>query len=58
MTDKVVKSPADGQLFTRPAAVASCLGFILIGMLQALNGPAVPGLREQYGLTPSGRGWA
>ncbi|MEQ4721702.1 hypothetical protein [Nonomuraea sp. B19D2] len=25
-------------------------------MLQALYGPPVPGLREQYGLTPSGAG--
>ncbi|TDC15628.1 MFS transporter [Streptomyces sp. 8K308] len=56
MTDTVVKSPADGRLFTRPAAAASCVGFVLIGMLQALYGPAVPGLREEYGLTPSGAG--
>ncbi|MFE5080186.1 MFS transporter, partial [Streptomyces mirabilis] len=43
-------------LFSRPAAVASCIGFVLIGMLQALYGPAVPGLRAQYGLSPSAAG--
>jgi hypothetical protein len=53
VTDKVVESPAGGRLFTRPAAVASCAGFVLIGMLQALYGPAVPGLREQYNPRPS-----
>jgi MFS transporter, FHS family, glucose/mannose:H+ symporter len=56
VTDVITRTPADDQLFTRPAAVASCVGFILIGMLQALYGPAVPGLREQHGLTPSGAG--
>ncbi|WP_328767840.1 MFS transporter [Streptomyces sp. NBC_00286] len=55
MSDKVT-STAAGRLFSRPAAVASCVGFVLIGMLQALYGPAVPGLREEYGLTPSGAG--
>jgi fucose permease len=48
--------PAADRLFTRPATVASCVGFVLIGMLQALYGPAVPGLRAEYGLTPSGAG--
>ncbi|MDT0344478.1 MFS transporter [Streptomyces litchfieldiae] len=56
MTDTVLRPPAAGRLFTRPAAVASCVGFVLIGMLQALYGPAVPGLREEYGLGPSGAG--
>ena len=51
-----MKSPAAGRLFSRPAAVASCFGFVLIGMLQALYGPAVPGLRAQFGLSPSGAG--
>ncbi|POX45347.1 MFS transporter [Streptomyces sp. Ru72] len=43
-------------MFSRPAAAASCVGFVLIGMLQALYGPAVPGLRDEYGLSPSGAG--
>jgi MFS family permease len=37
---------------------ASCAGFVLIGALQALYGPAVPALREDYGLSPSGAGMA
>ncbi|GAB2968132.1 MFS transporter [Streptomyces pseudoechinosporeus] len=55
MTDTVTPTAA-GRLFSRPAAVASCVGFVLIGILQALYGPAVPGLREEYGLSPSGAG--
>ncbi|MFF3331047.1 MFS transporter [Streptomyces sp. NPDC002888] len=56
MTDTVLRTGAAGRLFSRPAAVASCVGFVLIGMLQALYGPAVPGLREEYGLSPSAAG--
>jgi fucose permease len=53
---ETVTRPADVRLFSRPATVASCVGFVLIGMLQALYGPAVPGLRNEYGLSPSGAG--
>ncbi|GAA3783497.1 hypothetical protein GCM10022403_017650 [Streptomyces coacervatus] len=56
MTDTDIRSPAVGRLFSRPAAVASCVGFVLIGMLQALYGPAIPGLRTEFGLSPSGAG--
>ncbi|MFI7503621.1 MFS transporter [Streptomyces sp. NPDC049687] len=38
--------------------VASCLGFVLIGALQALYGPAIPALREEFGLAPSTAGLA
>ncbi|WP_033328783.1 MFS transporter [Streptomyces yerevanensis] len=55
MTDTVTPTAA-GRLFSRPAAVASCVGFVLIGILQSLYGPAVPGLREEFGLSPSGAG--
>ncbi|WP_028800676.1 hypothetical protein [Streptomyces sp. 142MFCol3.1] len=55
MTDTLTPVAA-GRLFSRPAAVASRVAFVLIGMLQALYGPAVPGLREQCGLSPSGAG--
>ncbi|MBA2950547.1 MFS transporter [Streptomyces himalayensis] len=55
MTSTVTQSAA-GRLFSRPAAAASCVGFVLIGMLQALYGPAVPGLREEYALSPSEAG--
>ncbi|MEV5170092.1 MFS transporter [Streptomyces flaveolus] len=56
MTDTVLTPTAAGRLFSRPAAVASCVGFVLIGMLQALYGPSVPGLRAEFGLSPSGAG--
>ncbi|MEV5886078.1 MFS transporter [Streptomyces sp. NPDC052020] len=45
-------------VFTRAAAVASCAGFVLIGALQALYGPAIPALREDFGLSPSAAGLA
>lgn len=32
------------------------MGFVLIGALQALYGPAIPALREEFGLTPSAAG--
>lgn len=41
------------RLFSRPAVVASCAGFVLIGALQALYGPALPALRQEHGLSPS-----
>ncbi len=56
MTGTVLTPTAAARLFSRPAAVASCVGFVLIGMLQALYGPAVPGLRAEFGLSPSGAG--
>ncbi|MFJ6895886.1 MFS transporter [Streptomyces hokutonensis] len=48
-----MKSAAADRLFSRSAAVASCVGFVLIGMLQSLYGPAIPGLRHEFGLSPS-----
>ena len=45
-----------GRLFSRPAVAASCVGFVLIGALQALYGPAIPALRSDYGLSPSAAG--
>lgn len=56
MSETVLRPPAPGRLFTRPATAASCAGFVLIGMLQALYGPAVPGLRAEFGLSPAGAG--
>ncbi|NGO10160.1 MFS transporter [Streptomyces sp. HC44] len=55
MADTVIPTAVD-RLFSRAAAVASCVGFVLIGMLQALYGPSVPGLREEFGLSPSSAG--
>ncbi|MEV5613710.1 MFS transporter [Streptomyces sp. NPDC052225] len=51
-----VAAPPAPRLFTRPATVASCVAFVLIGMVQALYGPSVPGLRDTYGLSPAGAG--
>ncbi|MFB8239597.1 sugar MFS transporter [Kitasatospora purpeofusca] len=58
-----VPSPSDtaqrpDRAFTAPAVVASCVGFVLIGALQSLYGPALPALRSEYGLSPSGAGLA
>ncbi|MFJ4277100.1 MFS transporter [Streptomyces massasporeus] len=43
-------------MFSRAAVVASCLGFVLIGALQALYGPAIPAFRAEFGLSPSAAG--
>ncbi|MFE0020215.1 MFS transporter [Amycolatopsis sp. NPDC059021] len=38
--------------------VTAFAAFVLIGALQALYGPAIPGLREDFGLTPASAGLA
>jgi fucose permease len=43
-------------VFTAAATVASCAGFVLIGVLQALYGPSIPALRAEFGLSPSAAG--
>lgn len=43
-------------VFSPAAVVASCVGFVLIGALQALYGPAIPAFRREFGLSPSGAG--
>ncbi|MBQ0853416.1 MFS transporter [Streptomyces sp. BH-SS-21] len=45
-------------MFSAAAVVASCGGFVLIGALQALYGPSIPALREEFGLSPSAAGLA
>ncbi|MFJ2821763.1 MFS transporter [Streptomyces toxytricini] len=40
-------------LLTTVAIVASCGAFAVIGALQALYGPAIPALREEYGISPA-----
>ncbi|WP_331772323.1 MFS transporter (plasmid) [Embleya sp. NBC_00888] len=47
---------SDDPIFSRAAVVASCVGFVLIGALQALYGPAIPALRKEFGLSPSAAG--
>ncbi|MFJ1747114.1 MFS transporter [Streptomyces sp. NPDC088116] len=52
-----LRKPADSErLFSPSAVVASCVGFVLIGALQSLYGPAIPALRKDFGLSPSGAG--
>ncbi|WP_435852108.1 MFS transporter [Streptomyces massasporeus] len=43
-------------MFSKAAVVASCVGFVLIGVLQSLYGPAIPGFRAEFGLSPSAAG--
>jgi MFS transporter, FHS family, glucose/mannose:H+ symporter len=49
------RRPADNQPrpLTRVALVGSCAGFVVIGGLQALYGPAIPAFRAKFGVTPS-----
>src|SRR4051812_25874728 len=49
-------APARAPVFSPAAVVASCVGFVLIGALQALYGPAIPAFREEFGLSPSAAG--
>lgn len=56
--DSPSPSPSPAPLFSRAAVVASCVGFILIGALQALYGPSIPAFRDTYGLSPSAAGLA
>ncbi|MFJ4620451.1 MFS transporter [Streptomyces sp. NPDC088812] len=60
MTDRTTqrRAPATTPAFTPTAVVASCAGFVLIGALQAFYGPAIPALREEFGLAPSAAGLA
>ncbi|WP_405593645.1 MFS transporter [Streptomyces sp. NBC_01092] len=44
------------RVFSPAAVVASCVGFVLIGALQAFYGPAIPAFREEFGLSPSAAG--
>ncbi|MGW6011585.1 MFS transporter [Streptomyces sp. NPDC055210] len=45
-------------MFSPAAVAASCGGFVLIGALQALYGPSIPALREEFRLSPSAAGLA
>ncbi|GAA2966359.1 MFS transporter [Streptomyces enissocaesilis] len=50
------QEPPGAPVFSSAAVVASCVGFVLIGALQALYGPAIPAFREEFGLSPSAAG--
>lgn len=49
-------APHHDPVFSGVAVVASCVGFVLIGALQALYGPAIPAFRDDFGLSPSAAG--
>ncbi len=50
------RTTPDTPAFSPVAVVASCVGFVLIGALQALYGPAIPAFRREFGLSPSAAG--
>ncbi|HCA88336.1 MAG TPA: MFS transporter [Streptomyces sp.] len=52
-TSKADLPNAGRPLLTTVAIIASCVAFVVIGALQALYGPAIPALREEYGLSPA-----
>ncbi|WKV70711.1 MFS transporter [Streptomyces sp. PCS3-D2] len=46
--------PEGGKpLLSTVAIVASCMAFVVIGALQALYGPAIPALRDEFGISPA-----
>ncbi|MFE7761678.1 MFS transporter [Streptomyces sp. NPDC057438] len=53
---KPVRPASESRVFSPAAVVASCGGFVLIGALQALYGPAIPALRDDFALSPSAAG--
>lgn len=57
-TARPLTPPPARSVFSPSAVVASCVGFVLIGVLQALYGPSIPALREEFGLSPSAAGLA
>ncbi|MEU1177593.1 MFS transporter [Streptomyces sp. NPDC005820] len=50
--------PPDIPVFRTAAIAAACAAFALMGALQAFYGPAIPALREEFGLSPSATGLA
>ena len=43
-------------LLTTPAIAGCCGGFVVLGTLQALYGPAIPAFRARFGVTPAAAG--
>ncbi|MFE2293864.1 MFS transporter [Streptomyces sp. NPDC059452] len=52
-TTKADLPDAGKPLLTTVAVIASCVAFVVIGALQALYGPAIPALRDEYDLSPA-----
>jgi FHS family glucose/mannose:H+ symporter-like MFS transporter len=46
-------APDQPRPLTRFALVGCCAGFVVIGTVQALYGPAIPAFRATFGVTPS-----
>ena len=46
-------APHDPRPLTRVALAGSCAGFVVIGVLQSLYGPAIPAFRDKFAVTPS-----
>jgi FHS family glucose/mannose:H+ symporter-like MFS transporter len=46
-------APDEPRPLTRVALVGSCGGFVVIGVLQSLYGPAIPAFRAKFGVSPS-----
>ncbi|HEY2239509.1 MAG TPA: MFS transporter [Streptosporangiaceae bacterium] len=46
-------APNQPKPLTRIALIGSCAGFVVIGGLQALYGPAIPAFRAKFGATPA-----
>ncbi|WP_308011087.1 MFS transporter [Streptomyces sp. AC495_CC817] len=53
---KHTRPAPETRVFSPAAVVASCVGFVLIGALQALYGPAIPAFRDAHDLSPSAAG--
>ncbi|WNZ07971.1 MFS transporter [Streptomyces sp. 11x1] len=53
---KHIRPAPETRVFNPAAVVASCVGFVLIGALQALYGPAIPAFRDAHDLSPSAAG--
>ncbi|WP_406199707.1 MFS transporter [Streptomyces europaeiscabiei] len=51
-----IRQAPESRVFSPAAVVASCVGFVLIGVLQSLYGPAIPAFRDEFGLSPSAAG--
>jgi len=52
-SEEVTSNP---PIFTGTAIVASCVGFLVIGALQAVYGPAIPTFQQKFGVTAGGAG--
>ncbi|KPI12096.1 major facilitator superfamily MFS_1 [Actinobacteria bacterium OK074] len=50
------RAVSDAPVFNTTAVVASCVGFVLIGALQAFYGPSIPAFRKEFHLSPSAAG--